>query len=100
MAVASVQQQDLCADIAIPVIDLAPYLSGMAGALEATAAQLRAALERIGCFIIIHHDVPQALITRAFAAAKRFHFPPITYEQYLLWWYDANYNAALQNDPS
>jgi isopenicillin N synthase-like dioxygenase len=27
-------------------------------------------------------------------------FPPITYEQYLLWWYDANYNAALQNDAS
>jgi isopenicillin N synthase-like dioxygenase len=25
-------------------------------------------------------------------------FPPITYEQYLLWWYDANYNAALQNN--
>jgi isopenicillin N synthase-like dioxygenase len=25
--------------------------------------------------------------------------PPITYEQYLTWWYDANYNAALQNKP-
>ena len=25
-------------------------------------------------------------------------FPPITYEAYLHWWYDANYNAALQND--
>jgi isopenicillin N synthase-like dioxygenase len=27
-------------------------------------------------------------------------FPPITYEQYLLWWYDANYNAAVQRDPA
>jgi len=27
-------------------------------------------------------------------------FPPITYEKYLLWWYDANYHAALQNDQS
>ena len=25
-------------------------------------------------------------------------YPPITYEQYLGWWYDANYNAALQDD--
>jgi isopenicillin N synthase-like dioxygenase len=25
-------------------------------------------------------------------------FPPITYEAYLNWWYDANYNAALQTD--
>jgi isopenicillin N synthase-like dioxygenase len=27
-------------------------------------------------------------------------YPPITYEAYLHWWYDANYNAALQNDPA
>jgi isopenicillin N synthase-like dioxygenase len=27
-------------------------------------------------------------------------FPPITYEQYLRWWYDANYSAAVQHDPS
>jgi isopenicillin N synthase-like dioxygenase len=25
-------------------------------------------------------------------------FPPITYEAYLTWWYDANYNAATQRD--
>jgi isopenicillin N synthase-like dioxygenase len=25
-------------------------------------------------------------------------FPPITYEAYLTWWYDSNYNAALQGD--
>jgi isopenicillin N synthase-like dioxygenase len=25
-------------------------------------------------------------------------FAPITYEQYLLWWYDANYNARVQED--
>ena len=27
-------------------------------------------------------------------------FPPITYDEYLHWWYDANYNAALQEDAS
>ncbi len=77
MAVALAQQQDLCTDTVIPVIDLAPYLSGMAGALEATVAQLRAALETIGFFIIMHHDVPQELIAWAFAAAKRFHDQPL-----------------------
>jgi len=25
-------------------------------------------------------------------------FPPITYEAYLTWWYDANYNASAQDD--
>jgi isopenicillin N synthase-like dioxygenase len=25
-------------------------------------------------------------------------FPPITYEAYLTWWYDANYNASAQRD--
>ena len=25
-------------------------------------------------------------------------YPPITYEEYLNWWYDANYNAAAQDD--
>jgi isopenicillin N synthase-like dioxygenase len=61
----------------IPVIDLGPYLSGAPGALEATAAQLRDALETIGFFIIIHHDVPQDLIARTFAEARRFHAQPL-----------------------
>jgi len=25
-------------------------------------------------------------------------FPPITYEDYLVWWYDANYKASAQDD--
>jgi len=25
-------------------------------------------------------------------------FAPITYADYLEWWYDANYNASVQND--
>src|SRR4051812_42338202 len=61
----------------IPVIDLGPYLSGAPGALEATAAQLRGALETIGFFIIIQHDVPPDLIARTFAEARRFHAQPL-----------------------
>ena len=54
------------ADPVIPVIDLAPYLSGVPGVLEATAAQLRSALETIGLFLLMPHQVPQDLIARTF----------------------------------
>lgn len=76
---AAVQQQEHCVrtNAIIPVIDLAPYLAGVPGALEATAAQLREALESIGFFILVHHDVPQVLIDRTFAAARRFHDQPL-----------------------
>ena len=76
MAIA-LAQQSAGTDTVIPVIDLGPYLSGAPGALEATAAQLRSALETIGFFIIIHHDVPQDLIARTFAEARRFHEQPL-----------------------
>jgi isopenicillin N synthase-like dioxygenase len=60
----------------IPVIDLGPYLAGRPGAREATAAELRAALEGVGFFIIVNHGVPRALIDRTFAEARRFHAQP------------------------
>jgi isopenicillin N synthase-like dioxygenase len=60
----------------IPVIDLGPYLADRPGAREATAAELRAALEGVGFFIIVNHGVPRALIDRTFAEARRFHAQP------------------------
>ncbi len=76
MAIA-LTQRSASTDTVIPVIDLGPYLSGVPGALEATAAQLRSALETVGFFIIMHHDVPQDLIARTFAEARRFHEQPL-----------------------
>src|SRR5919201_2500544 len=76
MAIA-LAQQSTSTDPVIPVIDLGPYLSGVPGALEATAAQLRDALETSGFFIIMHHDIPQELIARTFAEARRFHAQPL-----------------------
>ena len=70
-------QQRPSTDTVIPVLDLAPYVSGVPGALEATAAHLRGALETIGFFILVHHQVPQDLIARTFAAAQRFHAQPL-----------------------
>jgi hypothetical protein len=31
-------------------------------------------------------------------AAEPPQWPPITYDEYLRWWYDANYDVARQND--
>jgi isopenicillin N synthase-like dioxygenase len=62
---------------AIPVLDLRAYFAGEPGALDAIAAALRAALEDIGFFIIVNHGVPQELIDRTFAAARRFHDQPL-----------------------
>ena len=60
----------------IPVLDLGPCLAGKPGALETVAAELRAALEGVGFFIIVNHGVPPSLIERTFAEARRFHAQP------------------------
>jgi isopenicillin N synthase-like dioxygenase len=60
----------------LPVIDLGPYRAGVAGALEAVAEELGAALETIGFFLLVNHGVPRELIARTFAEARRFHAQP------------------------
>src|SRR5215469_4620687 len=62
----------------IPVIDVADFLAGQSGALEATAFRLREALTEVGFFVLTGHDVPLALIDRTFAEARRFHNLPMT----------------------
>ena len=74
MAVTS-PRQERPTDV-IPVIDLGPCFEGAPGALEAAAAELRAALEGIGFFILVNHGVPRDLIDRTFAEARRFHAQP------------------------
>jgi isopenicillin N synthase-like dioxygenase len=61
----------------IPVLDLAPYLSGHSAARERLARQLCHALENIGFYFIKGHGVPQSLIDAAFAATARFHAQPL-----------------------
>jgi isopenicillin N synthase-like dioxygenase len=61
----------------IPVLDLGPYLTGAPGAREATAAQLRRAFEEVGFYFIVNHGVPQALVDRTFAEARRIHAMPL-----------------------
>ena len=61
----------------LPIIDLGPYLNGAPDALEAVAAEIADACERIGFFYIKNHGVPEALIAETFAQSKRFHALPL-----------------------
>src|SRR5580698_5592446 len=62
---------------AIPIIDVADYLAGRDGALQALAQQLHDALTTVGFMVITGHDVPQALIQQTFAEAERLHDLPM-----------------------
>src|SRR4051795_6932657 len=61
----------------IPVIDIADYVAGRPGALAAAARQVHDALTTIGFFVLTGHGVPQPLIERTFAEARRLHALPI-----------------------
>jgi isopenicillin N synthase-like dioxygenase len=61
----------------IPVIDYGPYFAGVPGALERLASEVRRACEEVGFFYICNHGVPDDLVARTFAAAKRFHALPL-----------------------
>src|SRR5947199_4713309 len=63
--------------VMIPVIDLGPYLAARPRASVATAGELGRALQDVGFFVIVNHGVPQALIDRTFAEARRFHAQPM-----------------------
>jgi isopenicillin N synthase-like dioxygenase len=61
----------------IPIVDLAPYLAGEAGAHDQTAEALRFALTEIGFYFIVNHGVPAKLIANMFDYAARFHALPL-----------------------
>jgi isopenicillin N synthase-like dioxygenase len=61
----------------IPVIDMGPYRAGEPGADRRMAAELRGVTETVGFFYLKNHSVPQSLIDRTFAEAKRFFALPL-----------------------
>ncbi len=61
----------------IPVLDIASYLDGRSGALDAAAAELRFALEHMGFFYLVEHGVQQDLLDRIFSETRRFHALPL-----------------------
>ena len=62
---------------AIPVIDVGPAFRDEPGGLDAVAARVRDASERVGFFYVSGHGVPEALIDDAFAASREFHAMPV-----------------------
>jgi len=63
---------------AIPVIDLTAFTTRQPGALQATARAIHDALTQVGFFVVTGHGVPQRLIDRVFADAKRLHDLPMS----------------------
>ena len=72
----SMDKERTPAPAAIPIIDVGRYLAGAPGALEAAADGIRRALEQVGFFVIVNHDVPRTLIGRTFDEARRIHSLP------------------------
>ena len=60
----------------IPILDIAPALTGNKEALAGVAAALRQITETIGFFYLKGHGVPQELVDRVFAESRRFHSLP------------------------
>src|SRR5580704_9071655 len=56
----------------VPVIDLAPWFSGDASARDAVAAEVDAALQSVGFFLITGHAVAEELRARVRAEARAF----------------------------
>lgn len=54
----------------VPVIDLTPWFSGDETARAGAAAQVDAALQSVGFFLITGHGVPGELRARVRAAAR------------------------------
>ena len=59
-------------EVSIPVIDIAPLLTGEPGGMETVAAKIGQACRGIGFFYIIGHGVPESLIANVFAQSERF----------------------------
>ncbi|MFN3889403.1 MAG: isopenicillin N synthase family dioxygenase [Beijerinckiaceae bacterium] len=60
----------------IPVLDIAPALSGDPAGLEAVARELGEITRTIGFFYLKGHGVPDDLVDRVFAQSRRFHALP------------------------
>lgn len=61
----------------LPVIDLASYLNGETGAMEAAAAEIQAALVDVGFLSIVGHGIPWDEVETIYEWARRYHALPV-----------------------
>ena len=57
---------------ALPMIDLAPFLAGDPGSINAVARQIGDACRSVGFFYLAGHGIPEALIAEVFALSRQF----------------------------
>lgn len=83
MATASMTSRRPETAAGFPVLRLGDYLAGRPGAEQRLSTELRQALTSIGFFFIAEHGIPQSLIDRVFAEARRFHALPLAAKEKL-----------------
>lgn len=62
---------------AVPLIDFGPFLAGSEAERRAVALKIAEACRNIGFFYLTNHGIPQALVDRTVAEAKRFFDLPV-----------------------
>ncbi len=60
----------------LPIIDLGDFIESDCTSLNDLPEQIRTACESVGFYFVVNHGVPDELIERIFAEAKRFHDQP------------------------
>lgn len=58
--------------VEVPIIDMSGVLAGTPGSEQKVAAEIGAACESLGLFIVVNHGVPEALLESTSDAAKEF----------------------------
>lgn len=66
-------QVDLEEGAVVPVLDLAAWVRGEAGAEQRLAAQLADALERIGFFFVVGHPIDWSMVDAVYRCARQLH---------------------------
>lgn len=80
----------------IPTFDLAPYLKGEPGSLEAAAAQLRDISKTVGFFYLKGHGIAQPLIDGVFEQSRRFHALPIETKKQIPYFDSGSFRSGYQ----
>ena len=65
------------ADASVPVIDIAAFPGGDAGARRGVVDAVKRACERVGFFVITGHQVPDAIMRSAFTNGRAFFARPL-----------------------
>ena len=83
-------------DEEIPTLDIAPYLAGTPGGLEAAAAQLRDIAMTVGFFYLKGHGIAPELVDAVFEQSRRFHALPIETKTKIPYFASGSFRSGYQ----